>query len=277
MAAAILRRCRCLSGRSVNAVLLRVAIVLLLGLAAVRFFGGAPHSFESDDDDDTGTGVNSVQRNNLAAAALHGHDAGAAAKIKTAGGAPLQPRAVPAPPPVKADEAGRAAVAVAAPSPPAAPAPSGAVPNALGAQGKDEDGYEYPVKLELDLPREVLEREDLKDPAKMRRQYGFNLALSNRMSLDRDIPDRRSAECRQLDPLYPHDMPKTSVIIIFYNEALSTLLRNVVSMLNRTPIHLLGEIILVDDNSTLPELKYLPAHLAKLPKKVRGSGKWCGN
>lgn len=45
-------------------------------------------------------------------------------------------------------------------------------------------------------------------------------------------------------------LPTTSVIIVFHNEAWSTLLRTVYSVLHSTPAALLTEIIMVDDAST---------------------------
>ena len=51
------------------------------------------------------------------------------------------------------------------------------------------------------------------------------------------------------DKSYRTDLPVASVIICFYNEALSALLRTVHSVLDRTPARLLHEIILVDDDS----------------------------
>ena len=56
---------------------------------------------------------------------------------------------------------------------------------------------------------------------------------------------------------YPRELPSASIIIPFYDEWPSILLRTIYSIVNRTPSRLLKEIILVDDASELSE--YLPA------------------
>uniref|UniRef100_A0A8C7QPE8 Polypeptide N-acetylgalactosaminyltransferase n=1 Tax=Oncorhynchus mykiss TaxID=8022 RepID=A0A8C7QPE8_ONCMY len=83
--------------------------------------------------------------------------------------------------------------------------------------------------------------------------YGYNGYLSDRLSLARPIPDLRPDGCRNMS--YPTNLPQVSIIFIFVNEALSVILRSIHTAMNRTPSHLLKEIILVDDNSNNAELK----------------------
>lgn len=76
----------------------------------------------------------------------------------------------------------------------------------------------------------------------------FNLMASDRVSLNRSLPDVRRPKC-QTRTYGEHTLPTTSVIIVFHNEAWSVLLRTVWSVINRSPRHLLKEILLVDDAS----------------------------
>ncbi|KAM9817673.1 polypeptide N-acetylgalactosaminyltransferase 18 [Neosynchiropus ocellatus] len=88
---------------------------------------------------------------------------------------------------------------------------------------------------------------------KMFQYYGYNGYLSDRLSLDRPIPDLRPTGCSNIS--YPLNLPQVSIVFIFVNEALSVILRSIHSAMNRTPSHLLKEIVLVDDNSNNNELK----------------------
>ena len=57
--------------------------------------------------------------------------------------------------------------------------------------------------------------------------------------------------------------PKVSVVIVFFDEHLSILLRTIHSIFNRTPHELLREIVLINDNSTIKELYEPLRHYTK--------------
>ncbi|XP_033719421.1 polypeptide N-acetylgalactosaminyltransferase 11 isoform X5 [Tursiops truncatus] len=100
-------------------------------------------------------------------------------------------------------------------------------------------------------------------------KHAFNMLISNRLGYHRDVPDTRNAACK--DRSYPTDLPVASVVICFYNEAFSALLRTVHSVLDRTPARLLHEIILVDDDSDFDDVKgELDEYIQKyLPGKIK--------
>lgn len=81
----------------------------------------------------------------------------------------------------------------------------------------------------------------------------LNEELSEQLSYNRTTPDARNPLCRDLT--YDIDsLPSTSVVVIFFNEPYSVLLRTVHSVINTVPKKLLKEIILVDDASVNEEL-----------------------
>ncbi|XP_025959652.2 polypeptide N-acetylgalactosaminyltransferase 15 isoform X1 [Dromaius novaehollandiae] len=95
--------------------------------------------------------------------------------------------------------------------------------------------------------------------------HGFNEALSERISLRRELPEVRHPLCLQQE--YDSSLPTASVIICFHDEAWSTLLRTVHSIMDTAPKAFLKDIILVDDLSQQGPLKSaLSEYISKLDR-----------
>ncbi|KAG9280566.1 putative polypeptide N-acetylgalactosaminyltransferase 8 [Astyanax mexicanus] len=98
-----------------------------------------------------------------------------------------------------------------------------------------------------------LSEEELREAEELFQRYGYNVFLSDRTPLDRNLPETRDHRC--LTKKYPSDLPTISVVLIYLDEALSVIKRAIYSVINRTPVHLLKEIILVDDGSSNDDLQ----------------------
>ncbi|XP_072431599.1 polypeptide N-acetylgalactosaminyltransferase 12 [Chiloscyllium punctatum] len=85
-------------------------------------------------------------------------------------------------------------------------------------------------------------------------KHQINIYVSDRISLRRRLPERWNPLCGEKKYDY-RNLPTTSVVIAFYNEAWSTLLRTVHSVLDTSPDILLKDLILVDDYSDREHLK----------------------
>uniref|UniRef100_A0A2M3Z8T0 Polypeptide N-acetylgalactosaminyltransferase n=1 Tax=Anopheles braziliensis TaxID=58242 RepID=A0A2M3Z8T0_9DIPT len=101
-------------------------------------------------------------------------------------------------------------------------------------------------------------------------EQGLNQYVSDMIPLHRRLPDVRDAWCG-VGARARRDrnvtLPSSSIVIVFYNEAWSVLLRTVHSVLDRTPSELIEEILLIDDCSTMEHLQQkLEDYVANLPK-----------
>jgi len=143
------------------------------------------------------------------------------------------------------------------------PTPRQHDPNGPGEMGKA-------VNLGKDLDPDVKKLVD-----KGWQDNAFNQYVSDMISLHRELPDPRDEWCKA-EGRYLPNLPATSVIVCFHNEAWSVLLRTVHSVIDRSPPHLLKEIILVDDNSDQDHLMapledylkdYPKVRIVRLPKR----------
>ncbi|CAH2224578.1 polypeptide N-acetylgalactosaminyltransferase 6 [Pelobates cultripes] len=116
-------------------------------------------------------------------------------------------------------------------------------PNSPGADGKA-------------FKKDQWTQEETKQKEKGYEKHCFNAFASEKVSLHRALgPDTRPPECIEQKFKRCPQLQTTSVIIVFHNEAWSTLLRTVYSVLHTSPAILLKEIILVDDASVDDYLK----------------------
>uniref|UniRef100_A0A4W5QH32 Polypeptide N-acetylgalactosaminyltransferase n=1 Tax=Hucho hucho TaxID=62062 RepID=A0A4W5QH32_9TELE len=124
--------------------------------------------------------------------------------------------------------------------------------NALGEMGRA-------VKLNLVGEEKKKEEESVN-------KHQINTYVSDLVSLHRSLPERWNPLCKDLKYDY-RSLPSTSVVIAFYNEAWSTLLRTVHSVLETSPDILLREVVLVDDYSDRAHLKEpLENYISRLKK-----------
>ncbi|XP_029641989.1 probable N-acetylgalactosaminyltransferase 9 isoform X1 [Octopus sinensis] len=107
-------------------------------------------------------------------------------------------------------------------------------------KGPGEQGLRVVLEVDEAKQKEVFAKE------------AFNLIASDTIALDRSLRDIRDERCKSI--WYPKNLPSASVIIIYYNEPFSPLVRTVHSVINRSPPEYLKEVILVDDSSTKEEL-----------------------
>ncbi|KHJ47960.1 glycosyltransferase, group 2 family protein [Trichuris suis] len=100
------------------------------------------------------------------------------------------------------------------------------------------------------------------------KNFGFNLLASNRIGTWRSIPDTRPQFCKR--KTYPSHLPTVSIVICHYNEAPSVLIRMVNSILQRSPMEYVTEILLLDDYSQPPTKEQLGDYaFINWPTKVK--------
>ncbi|XP_036390236.1 polypeptide N-acetylgalactosaminyltransferase 6 [Megalops cyprinoides] len=117
---------------------------------------------------------------------------------------------------------------------------------------------------------EKLSPEEEKEKEEGMTRHCFNQFASDHISLHRSLgEDTRPPECVERKFRRCPPLPSTSVIIVFHNEAWSTLLRTVYSVLHTAPASLLTDIILVDDASTADHLKGRLEEYVRALKVVR--------
>uniref|UniRef100_A0A0N5CHB2 Glyco_trans_2-like domain-containing protein n=1 Tax=Strongyloides papillosus TaxID=174720 RepID=A0A0N5CHB2_STREA len=77
------------------------------------------------------------------------------------------------------------------------------------------------------------------------RANGYNAYISDMISVNRSVKDIRHPKCKEMK--YISKLPTVTVIFPFFNEHKSVILRSIYSILNRSPLNTVVQIILVND------------------------------
>jgi hypothetical protein len=125
----------------------------------------------------------------------------------------------------------------------------------LGADGKAV--HFVPVKKEIQtLQNEIIAK------------FTIDHVLSDRIGLHRKIGEHRHPNCFTKNYSILQNPKKASIIFNVFNEAWSTLIRSVFSILHTAPLSLVEEIILIDDNSDFSFLgERLDQKIAEIEQK----------
>ena len=108
---------------------------------------------------------------------------------------------------------------------------SGSGPSAQAAQTNEDllltsIGAEAEIDWQYFDEHTYIEAKSVKEGEDAYARNKFNQLASDRIASNRHIPDTRSGQCKARK--WANDLPHTSVIITFHNEARSTLLRTIV-------------------------------------------------
>ncbi|CAM4986942.1 unnamed protein product [Rotaria socialis] len=137
--------------------------------------------------------------------------------------------------------------------------------------------YEPKNLVKIPGPGENGEGVSLKDGEEKQRgkksvdDYGFNEVASEKISLDRHARDTRPEECKYWKYPSIDKLPTASVVLVFFDEGWSTLVRTFHSVINTSPKELLKDIILVDDYS---DEEHITVRLPEYIKKWNGLVKY---
>lgn len=99
----------------------------------------------------------------------------------------------------------------------------------------------------------ILSDDEIKLKKALVKKYKVNHVASDQISLHRKINEHRHPRCA--NQTYPENLPQTSIIITFWNEYLTTLLRTIFNILHHTKIKHVKEIILINDCSDVEQFQ----------------------